>query len=95
MGETIVHGRCMLTVTLRSSETAMVASAAISRQRVFDLGWVVNTTKRGIRPFFENEAGFGSVTFDKMNTQGIIQIKNKAYRALKGNARAIRPQRQL
>jgi len=53
----------MLTVTLRNSETAMVASAAISRHSAFDLGWVVNTTKKGIWPFFENEAGFGKVIF--------------------------------
>ena len=37
-GEMIVHGRWMLTVTLRISETAMVASAAISRHSSFDLG---------------------------------------------------------
>lgn len=36
--ETIVHGRSMFTVTLRNSETVMVASAAISRHKVLDLG---------------------------------------------------------
>lgn len=78
VGETMVHGRWMLTVTLRNNETTMVASAAISRHNVFDLGWVVNTTKNGIWLFFENDAGFGRVTFAGINTQSMIQIKNKS-----------------
>lgn len=46
----------------RKSETEMVASAAISRARVVDRGFVVKTTKYDIELVREKLAGWGSVT---------------------------------
>ena len=46
----------------RNSETEMVASAAISRARVVDRGFVVKTTKYDIELVREKLAGWGSVT---------------------------------
>ena len=46
----------------RKSETEMVASAAISRARVVDRGFVVKTTKYDIELEREKFAGWGSVT---------------------------------
>lgn len=47
----------------RNSETEMVASAAISRARVVDRGFVVKTTKYDIELVRVNLAGWGSVTY--------------------------------
>jgi hypothetical protein len=56
-----VYGRQMLIVTMRRSEIAIVASAAISRDNVRDFVCVLKTTKNGIEADLENEAGFGRV----------------------------------
>ena len=48
----------------RKSETEMVASAAISRARVVDRGFVVKTTKYDIELVREKLAGWGSVTYE-------------------------------
>jgi hypothetical protein len=58
-----VGGSWGLIVTLRTRETAMVASAAISRASTAHRGFVVNTTKYGIEVRRENVCGRGRVTY--------------------------------
>lgn len=52
-------------VILRISDTAIVASVAISLIRYGDLVFVANTTKYGIKLQRENDWGQGSVTCDE------------------------------
>lgn len=59
----VVGGSWGFMVTLRIRETAMVASAAISRASIAHRGFVVNTTKNGTEVHRENVCGRGRVTY--------------------------------
>jgi hypothetical protein len=58
-----VGGSWDFMVTLRTRETAMVASAAISRASTAHRGFVVNTTKNGTEVCREKVCGQGRVTY--------------------------------
>lgn len=66
-------------VILRISDTAVVASAAISLTKYGDVVFVANTTKYGIELQRENDRGRGSVTCDGYHQS---RLQNQATYAL-------------